>query len=107
AARIRDLDDAAAGSAGVDDLGIERVGDYRAELVAGGRIPVERRDRAEVSSAARGDRAGVLLRGVDPVWKRVVRRDVIDLVGGLVVPRAPGEAAVERDCRALIDAEQH
>ena len=39
---------------------------------------------------------------VDPIGDRVVGRDVIDLLGRLVVPRAPGVAAVERHDRALI-----
>src|SRR5213076_878310 len=56
---------------------------------------------------AGADRARVLLRRVDERRPRVVDRDVIDLLGRLVVPRAPRRPAVERDDGALIVAEQH
>src|SRR2546427_10422540 len=42
-------------------------------------------------------------RPVHPVGIRVVDRDVIDLVGRLIVPGAPGRTAVERDHGALIE----
>src|SRR2546425_1377907 len=91
------------------DLGIARVGKDRAPLPAGHGLPVQGRDRAQVASTARGDRSGVLLRRVDPIGKGVVGSDVVDLLRGLVVPRAPGVAAVERDDRPLVVArsEEH
>ncbi len=76
-------------AAGVHGVRVERIGDDRAPLPPEHRIPVERRDRAEVAAAARADGAGVLLRAVDPVRERVVDGEVVDLLGRLVVPRAP------------------
>ena len=45
--------------------------------------------------------ARVLLRAVDVVGELVVHSHVVDLRGGLVVPRAPGLAAVHADTYAL------
>ena len=64
-ARVRDLQDPRA--AGVDDVGMQRIGNRRAPLPAGHRIPVERRDGAQVAAAARADGARVLLGAVHPV----------------------------------------
>src|SRR4030095_3534131 len=60
----------------------------------------------------RGDthRATVLLRAGNPVGHPRIRRQVIDLRGGLVEPRAPGwllEPRVLRDDRALIAGRNH
>src|SRR5262249_25650953 len=43
---------------------------------------------------------------VDPIRELVVGADVIELSGRLVVPRAPGLAAVDADDRALVAGEQ-
>ena len=99
-ARARDLYDAVA--AREQDLRVARVGDHGAPFPSGHRLPVERRDRALISSAPRGNRAGILLRGVDPVRIRIVRRHVVHLLRGLIIPRAPRRAAVERHDRALV-----
>ena len=48
-----------------------------------------------------------LLAGVDPVGEAVVRGDVIELAGRLVVPAGPGPAAVDADGRALVGARGH
>src|SRR6516165_10349954 len=63
-------------------------------------------DPVDVVRAA-GDtrRAGILLCPVHPVWEAVIGDDVIELPGGLVVPGAPGGAAVQSEQRALVDAE--
>ena len=88
-------------------FGIERIGNDRSELVPGVGRQSSTRDGAQVAAAAGRDRAGVLLRRVHPVRIRVVDGDVIDLRGRLVVPGAPRVAAVERNGRPLIDAEEH
>src|SRR5690349_856389 len=55
----------------------------------------------------RADRAAVLLRARDPVWKAMVGRDVIDLRSRLVVPRTPRRRAVDTHDRALIAPKDH
>ena len=94
------------GAAAVDDVGIERVwGDEAVFIDADGK-PVAIRDRAVVAAARHAHRAVLLLAAADAVGKRVVRRHVVELAGRLVVPGAPGLAAVQRDDRALIGGEQ-
>ncbi len=104
-AGVEDLHDPA--PAGVDDVRVERIGEHRPPFPAVDRVPVEHRDRAVVAAAARADCAGILLRGVHPVGKTVVRGHVVDLLGALVVPRAPGGAAVKRDHQTLVVPEEH
>ena len=58
-----------------------------------------------VAAARHRGRAQILLRAIDPVREAVVGRNMIELAGRLVVPAAPGLAAVERHQRALVDAE--
>ena len=103
-ARVSDLQDSRA--ARVDDVGVQGIGNRGAPLPPGHRIPIERCDGAQVAAAARTDGARVLLRPVHPVGIRIVDRDVIDLVGGLIVPRAPGSAAVQGHDRALVESQQ-
>ena len=57
--RVGDFQDPRA--AGVDDVGVQRIGNRRAPLPPRHRIPIERRDSAQVAAAARTDRARVLL----------------------------------------------
>ncbi len=106
-ARIRDLHHPRGRAARVDDLRVERIGDDVTELVSRRRKPIEPVDRAEIAAAPRCDGSRVLLRRIHPVRERVVGRDVIDLLGGLVVPRTPREPAVQRDRRALVHAQEH
>ncbi len=87
--RITHAHEPAGISARVYKIRVERIWDNRAPLPRRHCAPVECGDLAEVSTAARADRARVLLRGVDPVRKRIVGGDVVDLLGGLVVPRSP------------------
>jgi hypothetical protein len=54
----------------------------------------------------RADSAAVLLRAGDPVRKTIVGSEVIDLCGGLVVPRAPRDCAVDANDRALIAGDE-
>src|ERR1700687_1189812 len=67
------------------------------------RKPVALHDLSVVSAAGDACRAAVLLWPVHPAWKPVICRDPIKLSCRLVVPCAPGLAAVEADRRALID----
>ena len=83
-ARIAHAHDAVA--AGKDIQRIDRIGHNGAPLPSIHRIPIEHRDGAVVAAHARSDRARVLLRGVHPVRVRVVHREVIQLLGGLIVP---------------------
>ncbi len=94
-------------AAAVDDVRIVRIGRDHVALAARGDLAeFAHRDAVEIAGAARQRRgARILLRAVDAVRKTVVRADVVDLRGRLVVPRAPGLAAVQRDDRALVDAE--
>ena len=102
---VADLFDADPG--GVHRIRIERIGRDGTPLPRGYRAPVERRDLTEVAAAPGADGARILLGGVHPVRERIVGGDVVDLLGGLIVPRAPRLAGVERHDGALIDAEQH
>ena len=70
-------------------------------------MPVARGDRAVVGAAGDGDGAVVLLPGVDPVRGLVVGGEVIELPGRLVVPAAPGRAAIDGDDGALVGAGDH
>ena len=65
-------------------------------------MPFAETDLAVVAAAHRAGGAALLLRAVNPIRKAVVGRDVINLRGRLVVPGAPGCAAVHADYRALI-----
>src|SRR6185437_1863610 len=107
-----DFDQAAAAPAGavanaVENVGVERIGLDGAELGRGKRAPVGGVDLPEVAEGALHDRARVLLGRHHPVGIGVVGRNVIHLPDGLVVPRAPRLAVVERDAGALIGADQH
>src|SRR5581483_11080205 len=92
-------------AAGIHGVVVERGGLDRPPLPAVHGTPVQRPDLTQLASRARAHRTGVLLRGVDPVRETVVGRDVIDLLGVLIVPRAPGLTAVQRDDGALVVAE--
>ena len=93
--------------AAVDDVRVERVGGDVGVLVGADADPVAKRDLAAVAAAGGADGAALLLAAVDPVGKLVVGRDVVELGRGLVVPGAPGAAAVDRDVGALIGHEEH
>src|SRR5260370_28802082 len=69
------------------------------------RRPVAKSDFAKVTAAGGTDRAAFLLGAIHPVRKLVVGNDVIELGGRLVVPGAPGLAAIHADGRPLIDSE--
>ena len=90
----------------VDDVWIERIGRNEAVLVDVDRKPVAVGNRAVVAATRHADRAVLLLPAANPIRKRVVRRDVVELPGRLVVPGTPGLSAVERHDRALVGGEQ-
>jgi len=68
--------------------------------------PVAKRDFAVIAAALRRHGTAFLLRAVNPIRKTIIGGDVIELRGWLVVPTAPGRAAVHADDRALIRAER-
>ena len=92
--------------AAVDDVGVERVGRDVAVLFDADRVPFAEGDLAVVAAARDAGRAALLLAAADAVGKRVVGGDVVHLRGRLVVPGAPGLAAVDGDDGALVARDQ-
>ena len=90
-----------------DNLRIERIGDDIAVFFGRHRLPIAKRNLACVAATSNSDRAAFLLPAVKPIRKSIVRAYVIELRGGLVIPRAPRFATVHGDDRALIRAEQN
>src|SRR5262249_39751861 len=64
--------------------------------------PLAIADRSKVAAARDAHRAALLLAAADPVREVGGDADVIELRGGLVVPAAPGLAAIAGDVGALI-----
>ena len=91
--------------AAVDQIGMQRIGRDVAVFFDADGGPVAKGDFAKVAAAGGADGAAFLLSAIDPVGKLVVGDDVIELRRGLVVPGAPGLAAVDADGRALVDGE--
>src|SRR5439155_6986194 len=90
-----------------DDVWIERIGNDVTIFLGCDRSPVAKRNLAFVAATFDSDRTAFLLTAVKPIRKRAVRAHVIQLRGRLVVPRAPALAAVHRDDRALVRAQQN
>ena len=90
-----------------DDVGILRIGSDVVALAAGRGLAEVRHVDAVEEAVRLGTRGGarVLLRAVDRVGEAAVGDHVVELAGRLVVPGAPGLAAVQRHDRALVDAE--
>ncbi len=88
--------------AAVDDVGVERVGRGVAVFVDADGPPLAEGDPAVVAPARDAGRAALLLAAVEAIGEGVVGRDMVELGGRLVVPRAPGLAAVDGDHRALV-----
>ncbi len=86
----------------IDNVGIVGINSDVAVLEHAGQAPIAKRDFAVIASAFRGDASGFLLCAVNPVGETIVGGDVIELRGGLVVPTAPGIAAIHADGRALV-----
>ena len=91
----------------INDVGIQRIGRNITVFLGADRMPVAEGDLAVVAAAGDAGRAALLLAAVNPVGKLVVGADVIELRGRLVVPGAPGLAAVHADGGALIDRESN
>ena len=51
--------------------------------------------------------SAILLRPINDIRKLIVSSHMVDLCRRLVVPRAPGMAAIEADGRSLIGSENH
>src|SRR5262249_11739594 len=69
------------------------------------RVPVALGDLAVVAAARDAHRAALLLPGAHPIGEGRGDARVVELRGGLVEPRAPGLAAVERD-QGTLDAHE-
>src|SRR5207245_11625714 len=89
------------------DAGSGGVGRAVAALARAQPRPAAEGDRAEVAATRHPGGPRILLGAVDTVGEGVVRNHVVELSRGLVVPAAPGAAAVERDHRALVAAHDH
>ena len=97
---------AAPGAAAVENVAVLRIGnDGVAFAGEAGRLPVAEREHALARPGADADAAAILLRAVEPVGEAIVGGHVINLRGRLVVPGAPGLAAIDADHRALIAAD--
>ena len=88
--------------AAVDDVGVQRIGHGVAVFLDADRMPLAERNHPVAAAAGDAGRAALLLAAADAVRERVVGVDVVHLRRRLVVPGAPGLAAVDRDDRALI-----
>ena len=94
----------ARGFAAVNQIGMQRIGRDVSIFFDAHRMPIAKSDFAPVAAAGDAGRAAFLLSAVNPVGKLIVGDDVIELRGGLVVPAAPGFAAVDGDGCALVEA---
>ena len=92
----------AAETRAVDDVRIFRVRNVVVPLLRTHGTPVAQGGRAVVAAARHPHRAAVLLTRIDLVGELVVRREVIELAGRLVVPARKGLAAVHGDRRTLV-----
>src|SRR3954453_1719320 len=77
-----------------DDVWIERIRNHVTIFLSGHGSPVAEGNFPIVAAAFNSDRTAFLLTAVKPVRKRVVRADMIQLPGRLVVPRAPALPAI-------------
>src|SRR5262249_854262 len=88
--------------AAVNDVGIQRIGSYISVLFNAHRMPFAKADLTEVAAASCAYAAAFLLPAVHPVGKLMVSDHMIELRSRLVVPRAPGPAAIHTDGGSLI-----
>ena len=91
----------------IDQIGVQRVGCGVGVLVYADGMPIAKGDRAEVAAAGHARAAALLLPAIDPIGKAVVSAYVEHLRRGLVIPGAPGGAAVHGDGGALVYAADH
>src|SRR5437660_6944815 len=66
-----------------DNVWIERIGNDVTIFLGRDRLPIAERDLALIAAAFDSDRTAFLLAAVEPIWKRVVRANVIQLRGRL------------------------
>src|SRR5437762_8389162 len=90
-----------------DNVWIERIDNDVTIFLGRDRLPIAERDLALIAAAFNSDRAAFLLAAVKPIRKRVVRANVVQLGGRLVIPRAPTLASVHSDDRALVRTEKN
>src|SRR6266702_5995559 len=90
----------------IKNVGIERIDGDVSVLENPDQMPIAKSYFAVIAAALRRHGAALLLRAVNPVRKTIVRGDVIELRGWLIVPTAPRRAAIHADDRALIGAER-
>ena len=90
----------------IENVRIERIHGDVAVLENAGQPPIAESNFAVIAAAHRRDGTAFLLRTVDPIRKTIVGGHVIKLRGWLVVPSAPGRAAIDADDRALIGGER-
>ncbi len=92
--------------AAVHEVRVQRVGRDVAVFFRPDGTPFPDRDLAVVAPAHDTGRPALLLAAVHPIRKPPISRDVIELRGRLIVPRAPRRAAVHSHDRALVAREQ-
>src|SRR5579884_2258553 len=97
----------AVGSGDIKDVGVVWVGRDIAAFAAAYGEPVAQIDLVVQSARCGGGGSAILLRAIDVIGGFIIGDHVIELPGGLVVPGAPGFAAVEGDGGALIGSEHH
>ena len=85
---------------------MQGIGRDVAVLFGAHRVPLAERDLPVVTAARHTGGARFLLPAVHPVGEAVVGGHVIELRGRLIVPGAPGLAAVDGDDRPLIAGDQ-
>src|SRR6185369_13727624 len=91
----------------VDQIGMQWIRRDVTVLFDTDGAPIAKSDGAVVAAALHSRRAALLLAAVNPVRKLIVGNDVIELRRWLVVPGAPGLAAVYTHHRSLIGRQQH
>ena len=99
-------DDASA-RAGIDNVGVARIGNDVTALSAARVIPVLPPDVAFIAAAGDADRRVVLLRAVEVIEKTIIGGHVIELRRGLGVLAAPGLAAIHGNGCAAVVAVDH
>src|SRR6266702_5217958 len=99
---------ASPGAGAIENVAVLRIGKHDAALTGKtSRLPVAKGEYTHARPGTHADSAGILLRAVEPIWKAIVRGNMIDLRGGLVVPGAPRLRPIERDDGTLIALEHH
>ena len=93
-------------AAAIDDVGVEWVGCHVGVFVGPDPQPVAKRDLAAIAAAGDADGTALLLAAADPVGELILSGGhVVELRRGLVVPGAPGAAAVDRHDGSLVGHE--